>query len=131
MSMQDPIADMLTRIRNAQARSKFEVQMPASSKKTAVARVLKDEGYIADFRLEGESPKEQLVLGLKYYQGDPVIEKIQRVSRPGLRVYRDKDNLPSVIGGLGVAIISTSRGMMSDRQARYSGIGGEVICAVY
>ena len=131
MSMQDPIADMLTRIRNAQARSKFEVQMPASSKKTAVARVLKDEGYIADFRLEGESPKEQLVLGLKYYQGDPVIEKIQRVSRPGLRVYRDKDNLPSVIGGLGVAIISTSRGMMSDRQARDSGIGGEVICAVY
>ena len=131
MSMQDPIADMLTRIRNGQNRSKFEVQMPASSKKTAVARVLKDEGYIADFRLEGESPKEQLVLGLKYYQGDPVIEKIQRVSRPGLRVYRDKDNLPSVIGGLGVAIISTSRGMMSDRQARESGIGGEVICAVY
>ena len=131
MSMQDPIADMPTRIRNGQVRSKFEVQMPASSKKTAVARVLKEEGYISDFRLEGEAPKEQLVLALKYYQGEPVIEKIQRVSRPGLRVYRNKDNLPSIIGGLGVAVISTSKGMMSDRQARNLGIGGEVICAVY
>ena len=131
MSMQDPVADMLTRIRNGQARSKLEVRMPASSKKAAVAKVLEEEGYISGFRLEGESPKEEIVLGLKYYQGEPVIEKIERVSRPGLRVYRNKDNLPSVIGGLGVAVISTSKGMMSDRQARESGIGGEVICAVY
>lgn len=131
MSMQDPISDMLTRLRNAQARAKREVTMPASRGKAAIAEVLKKEGYIADCRIEGEEPKRQLTIELKYYQGKPVIERIQRVSRPGLRVYRAKDELPTVVGGLGVAIVSTSKGLMSDRDARAQGIGGEVICSVY
>lgn len=131
MSMQDPISDMLTRLRNAQARAKREVTMPASSGKAAIAEVLKKEGYILDCRIEGEEPKRQLTIELKYYQGKPVIERIKRISRPGLRVYRAKDELPTVVGGLGVAIVSTSKGLMSDRDARAQGIGGEVICSVY
>jgi len=131
MSMQDPISDMLTRLRNAQARAKREVTMPASTRKAAIAEVLKKEGYIVDCRTVGEGPKKQLTIELKYYQGKPVIERIKRISRPGLRVYRTTDELPSVVGGLGVAIVSTSRGLMSDREARAQGIGGEVICSVY
>lgn len=131
MSMQDPISDMLTRIRNGQERAKREVSMPASTKKAAVAEVLKSEGYISDFRVEEDGTHPQLRIELKYYQGKPVIERIRRVSRPGLRVYRSKDELPSVVGGLGVAIISTSKGLMSDREARAQGIGGEVVCSVY
>lgn len=131
MSMQDPISDMLTRIRNGQERAKREVSMPASRKKAAIAEVLEKEGYIAGFRVDAEGPKPQLHVELKYYEGKPVIEKIERVSRPGLRVYRGGDKLPSVVGGLGVAIISTSKGLMSDREARAQGIGGEVVCAVY
>ncbi|MEQ8660870.1 MAG: 30S ribosomal protein S8, partial [Gammaproteobacteria bacterium] len=127
MSMQDPISDMLTRVRNAQERAKREVIMPASGKKAAIAEVLKSEGYITDYHVEGEGAARQLHIELKYYQGKPVIERIQRVSRPGLRVYRAKDELPTVVGGLGVAIISTSKGLMSDREARAQGIGGEVI----
>ncbi|MEQ8694577.1 MAG: 30S ribosomal protein S8 [Gammaproteobacteria bacterium] len=131
MSMQDPISDMLTRIRNGQERAKREVSMPASSKKAAIAEVLKKEGYISDYRVDADGAKPQLRIELKYYQGKPVIEKIQRVSRPGLRVYRATGELPSVVGGLGVAIVSTSKGLMSDREARSQGIGGEVICSVY
>lgn len=131
MSMQDPISDMLTRVRNAQERAKREVVMPASGKKAAIAEVLKKEGFITDYRVEGEGAQRALRIELKYYQGRPVIERIQRVSRPGLRVYRSKDELPSVVGGLGVAIVSTSKGLMSDREARAQGIGGEVICSVY
>ena len=131
MSMQDPISDMLTRVRNAQERAKREVVMPASGKKAAIAEVLKNEGFITDYRVEGEGAQRALRIELKYYQGRPVIERIQRVSRPGLRVYRSKDELPSVVGGLGVAIVSTSKGLMSDRDARAQGIGGEVICSVY
>jgi small subunit ribosomal protein S8 len=131
MSMQDPIADMLTRIRNAQARAKREVSIPASRRKAAIAEVLKSEGYIADYRVnEGEGHPE-LVVELRYYDGRPVIEKIQRVSRPGLRVYRGCEELPRIVGGLGIAIVSTSRGLMTDRAARAQGIGGEVICSVY
>lgn len=131
MSMQDPIADMLTRIRNAQARAKRDVLIPASQRKAAIAEVLKNEGYILDYRIiEGEG-HPQISIELKYYDGKPVIEKIQRVSRPGLRVYRGRDDLPRVVGGLGVAIVSTSRGLMTDRAARALGIGGEVICSVY
>jgi len=131
MSMQDPIADMLTRIRNAQARTKREVSIPASRRKAAIAEVLKNEGYIADYRVnEGEGHPE-LVVELRYYDGRPVIEKIQRVSRPGLRVYRGCEELPRIVGGLGIAIVSTSRGLMTDRAARAQGIGGEVICSVY
>ena len=131
MSMQDPISDMLTRVRNAQERSKREVVMPASGKKAAIAEVLKQEGYITDYRVEGEGAGRALRIELKYYRGKPVIERIVRVSRPGLRVYRTKDELPSIVGGLGVAIVSTSKGLMSDREARAHGIGGEVICSVY
>ncbi|MEM7542955.1 MAG: 30S ribosomal protein S8 [Pseudomonadota bacterium] len=131
MSMQDPIADMLTRIRNAQARSKMDVSMPLSKAKSAIAEVLKNEGYIEDFKVEGEAPLEELVVALKYHEGRPVIESMRRVSRPGLRVYRAAKELPDVVGGLGVAVISTSKGLMSDREARRQGIGGEVICAVY
>ena len=105
--------------------------MPASTKKAAVAEVLKKEGYITDYRIEGDGPKRELKVELKYYEGKPVIERVQRTSRPGLRVYRGKDDLPSVVGGLGIAIISTSKGLMSDREARAQGIGGEVICSVY
>ncbi len=131
MSMQDPIADMLTRIRNAQARAKREVVMPGSTRKAAIAEVLKNEGYIANYAATSENGRPQLVVELKYYNGRPVIEKIERVSRPGLRVYRTRDALPRVVGGLGIAIVSTSRGLMTDRAARALGIGGEVICSVY
>ena len=131
MSMQDPIADMLTRIRNAQQRAKREVAMPASTKKAAIAELLQSEGYISSYRVDDDGTRRVLVIELKYYDGRPVIEKIRRVSRPGLRVYRSKDELPSIVGGLGIAIVSTSRGLMSDRQARAQGIGGEVICSVY
>jgi len=130
MSMSDPIADMLTRIRNGQSARKVSVSMPASKSKEAVAKVLKDEGYILGFATDGEGALKQLTVELKYFEGVPVIEKIQRSSKPGLRVYRGKDELPKVLGGLGVAIVSTSAGVMSDRQAREKGIGGEVICVV-
>ena len=130
MSMSDPIADMLTRIRNAQRAEKADVRMPASNMKQAIASVLKDEGYILDFRVEDEDGKPVLVIDLKYHQGRPVIEHLQRVSRPGLRIYRGKDELPAVNGGLGVAIVSTSKGVMSDRKAREVGEGGEIICTV-
>lgn len=130
MSMTDPIADMLTRIRNGQSARKVSVAMPASKAKEAVAKVLKDEGYIADYATAGTGAEAQLTVELKYFEGTPVIETIQRASKPGLRVYRGKDELPKVLGGLGVAIVSTSAGVMSDRQAREKGIGGEVICVV-
>lgn len=130
MSMTDPIADMLTRIRNAQKARKVNVSMPSSTSKQAVARVLKDEGYIADFSVADEGSKSSLTVELKYFEGAPVIERVRRVSKPGLRVYRGKDELPKVLGGLGIAIVSTSAGVMSDRQAREQGIGGEVICIV-
>jgi len=130
MSMSDPIADMLTRIRNGQKARKISVAMSHSTVKVAVAEVLKDEGYITGFETSGEGAGKELSVELKYFEGVPVIEKVQRVSRPGLRVYRGKDDLPKVLGGLGIAIVSTSAGVMSDRQARKNGIGGEVICVV-
>lgn len=130
MSMSDPIADMLTRIRNGQSARKVSVSMPASKAKEAVAKVLQDEGYILGFATDGEGVQKELKVELKYFEGVPVIERIQRTSKPGLRIYRSKDELPKVLGGLGVAIVSTSAGVMSDRQAREKGIGGEVICVV-
>lgn len=130
MTMTDPIADMLTRIRNGQKARKVSVSMPASKSKEAVARVLTDEGYVTGFSTEGEGAEKTLTVELKYFEGAPVIERIERASRPGLRVYRGKDGLPRVLGGLGVAIVSTSAGVMSDTQAREKGIGGEVICVV-
>jgi len=130
MSMTDPIADMLTRIRNAQQSEKLSVAMPASKLKSAIAQVLKDEGYIEDFAVREAEGQPQLEIGLKYYAGKPVIERIERVSRPGLRIYRPKDALPKVMNGLGVAIVSTSRGVMTDRKARGMGVGGEVLCIV-
>ena len=129
MSMQDPIADMLTRIRNGQAANKIAVSMPSSKLKVAIANVLADEGYIASVKvLDGVKP--ELEITLKYFQGKPVVESIQRVSRPGLRIYKRKDELPKVMGGLGVAVISTSKGVMTDRAARQAGLGGEIICYV-
>jgi small subunit ribosomal protein S8 len=130
MTMTDPIADMLTRIRNGQKARKISVSMPASKSKEAVARVLADEGYITGFSTEGEGAERSLTVELKYFEGAPVIERIERASRPGLRVYRGKDDLPRVLGGLGVAIVSTSAGVMSDAKAREKGIGGEVLCVV-
>ena len=130
MSMTDPIADMLTRIRNGQSAKKTSVSMPTSTQKVAIAKVLKDEGYIVDYSTEADGPKGTLTVELKYFEGGPVIEKIQRVSKPGLRIYRGSDDLPKVLGGLGVAIVSTSAGVMSDREARSKGIGGEVLCVV-
>ncbi|MEY3371632.1 MAG: ribosomal protein [Pseudomonadota bacterium] len=130
MSMTDPIADMLVRIKNALAVGKPQVSMPASKMKLAIADVLKAEGYIGDFRVTGEKAAAKLEIALKYYEGRPVIERLERVSRSGLRQYRGKDGIPSVLGGLGVAIISTSKGLMTDRQARSAGVGGEVICLV-
>ena len=130
MTMTDPIADMLTRIRNGQKARKVSVEMPASSKKEAVAKVLLDEGYITGFSTDGDGVKKQLSVELKYFEGLPVIERIDRTSKPGLRIYRGKEELPKVLGGLGVAIVSTSAGVMSDRQAREKGIGGEVLCVV-
>jgi small subunit ribosomal protein S8 len=131
MSMQDPLSDMLTRIRNAQMAGKTSVEMPGSKLKASVAEVLKAEGYVADYSLSEESGKPRLSISLKYYQGKPVIAEIDRVSRPGLRRYSAKDELPSVRAGLGVAIVSTSRGVMSDRAARAAGVGGEVLCTVF
>lgn len=130
MTMTDPISDMLTRIRNGQKARKVSVAMPASTAKIAVAEVLKDEGYIADFSLTGDGAERALNVELKYYKGEPVIDSIVRVSKPGLRIYRRKHDLPKVLGGLGIAIVSTSAGVMSDRQAREKGIGGEVICVI-
>ncbi len=130
MSMTDPIADMLTRIRNAQSATKARVSMPSSRQKVAIAEVLETEGYIAGFAVEDAGGKPQLVITLKYFEGRPVIETIHRVSRPGLRVFKGRDELPRVMNGLGVAIISTSRGVMSDSAARAAGHGGEVLCVV-
>ena len=131
MSMQDPIADMLTRIRNAQMAGKPDVTMPASKLKSALAKVLEDEGYVGGSRNEETNGKPGLVVELKYYEGKPVIVEIDRISRPGLRSYVGKDDLPSVRNGLGVAIVSTSRGVMTDRAARAAGVGGEVLCTVF
>jgi small subunit ribosomal protein S8 len=130
MSMSDPIADMLTRIRNAQSVDKAAVTMPSSKLKVAIAQVLKDEGYIDGFAVKGENGKAELEIALKYYAGRPVIERIERVSRPGLRIYRGKEALPQVMNGLGVAIVTTPKGVMTDRKARATGIGGEVLCYV-
>ncbi|MCL6619437.1 30S ribosomal protein S8 [Thermomonas hydrothermalis] len=130
MSMTDPIADMLVRIKNAAAVGKPTVKMPSSKIKVAIANVLKEEGYIADARVIQNGAKAELEIALKYYQGKPVIELLQRVSRSGLRQYRGKDALPKVLGGLGIAIISTSKGIMTDAQARQQGVGGEVLCVV-
>ena len=130
MSMSDPIADMLVRIRNAQMVGHTEVAMPASKLKGAIAQVLKDEGYIEDFALRDDGAKKQLRIGLKYYAGRPVIERLERVSKPGLRVYRGRDDIPRIMNGLGVAILSTSRGVMTDRKARADGVGGEILCIV-
>lgn len=130
MSMSDPIADMLTRIRNAQAVDKPVVAMPASKLKVAIAAVLKDEGYIDDFAVTGEASHKELQISLKYYAGRPVIERIERVSRPGLRIYRGRDAIPQVMNGLGVAIVTTPKGVMTDRKARATGVGGEVLCYV-
>lgn len=130
MSMTDPIADMLTRIRNGQRANKVTVSMPSSGVKVSVAKVLQDEGYITGFSTESEGVKSDLTIELKYFEGLPVIEKIDRVSKPGLRIYRGKEDIPKVLGGLGIAIVSTSAGVMSDRQAREQGIGGEVLCVV-
>ncbi len=130
MSMTDPIADFLTRIRNGQTSGKTEINVPTSKVKIAIAKVLKDEGYIDDFTATALEGKPSLAGQLKYYQGRPVIDRLERVSRPGLRVYKGKDELPSILGGLGIAIVSTSQGVMTDRQARASGHGGEVICVV-
>jgi small subunit ribosomal protein S8 len=130
MSMTDPIADFLTRIRNGQLAGKAEVAAPASRMKLALAKVLKEEGYIEDFAIAEQAEKPTVTVRLKYYQGRPVIERLERVSRPGLRVYKAKDDLPKILGGMGVAIISTSRGLMTDREARAAGHGGEVLCIV-
>lgn len=131
MSMQDPISDMLTRVRNGQMAQKAEVSMPSSKQKIAIAKVLEEEGYIASSAVTEQDGKPTLSIALKYFEGKPVIEKIARVSRPGLRIYAGKEELPSVNGGLGVAIISTNKGMMTDRAARKAGVGGEVICTVF
>ena len=130
MSMSDPIADMLTRIRNAQQSEKQSVAMPASKLKAAIAGVLKDEGYIDDYALRENEGKPLLEISLKYYAGKPVIEKMERVSRPGLRIYKPSRDIPNVMNGLGIAIVSTSHGVMTDRKARASGVGGEVLCIV-
>ena len=130
MSMTDPIADMLTRIRNAQLAEKLSVAMPSSRVKASIAQVLKDEGYIEEFKVREEDGKSTLEISLKYYAGEPVIEKIERVSRPGLRIYKGRDEIPKIMNGLGIAIVSTSKGVMTDRKARATGIGGEVLCIV-
>jgi small subunit ribosomal protein S8 len=130
MSMSDPIADMLTRIRNAQRVEKTEVVMPSSKLKVAIAKVLADEGYIEGFQVAENGGKPELRIGLKYYAGRPVIERLERVSRPGLRVYKRRDGIPQVMNGLGVVIVSTPSGVMTDRKARATGVGGEVLCYV-
>ena len=131
MSMTDPISDMLTRIRNAQMVGQVEVGMPSSKVKTAIAQVLKDEGYIDDYAVREEGAKKELRIGLRYYAGRPVIERIERVSKPGLRVYKGRDGLPKVMNGLGVAIVSTSQGVMTDKDAARKGIGGEILAHVW
>jgi len=128
--MHDPIADMLTRIRNAQRAEKASVAMPSSKLKASIAAVLKDEGYIDEFKVVGEDAKKTLEISLKYYGGRPVIERIERVSRPGLRIYKGVEDIPQVMNGLGVAIVSTSKGVMTDRKARAAGVGGELLCVV-
>jgi small subunit ribosomal protein S8 len=130
MSMSDPIADMLTRIRNAQSVEKAVVAMPSSKIKVAIAQVLKDEGYIDGYAVKADGARTELEIALKYYAGRPVIERIERVSRPGLRVYKGRDAIPQVMNGLGVAIVTTPRGVMTDRKARATGVGGEVLCYV-
>jgi len=130
VSLQDPIADLLTRIRNAQFASRTEVGMPSSGLKIAICEVLRDEGYISDFRVEGDV-KPELLIALKYHEGIPVIEEIARISRPGLRIYEDAEGLPRVKGGLGIAIVSTNKGVMTDQAARREGVGGEVLCTVF
>lgn len=130
MSMSDPISDMLTRIRNAQMAEKTTVSMPSSKLKAAIAKVLQDEGYVEGFKVVNDGAKATLEIGLKYYANRPVIETIQRVSRPGLRIYKGSEEIPKVMNGLGIAIVSTSRGLMTDRKARADGIGGEVLCIV-
>ena len=130
MSMSDPIADMLTRIRNAQQVERVSVELPSSKLKVAIARVLKDEGYIDGFQVKTDGNKSELEIALKYYAGRPVIERIERVSRPGLRVYKGRDAIPQVMNGLGVAIVTTPKGVMTDRKARATGVGGEVLCYV-
>ena len=130
MSMSDPVSDMLTRIRNAQMVGHTEVVMPASRLKAAIAQVLKDEGYIEDFALRDNGAKKELHIGLKYYAGRPLIERLERVSKPGLRVYKGREDIPRIMNGLGVAILSTSRGVMTDRKARADGVGGEILCIV-
>ena len=130
MSMSDPIADMLTRIRNAQHARKANVGMPTSNVKISIAKVLESEGYIGGFQVQGDGAKSQLVIALKYFQGQPVIEELGRVSRPGLRQYRRRDDVPRISGGLGIAVVSTSKGVMTDRAARKEGVGGEVLCYV-
>jgi len=130
MSMSDPISDMLTRIRNAQMAEKINVTMPSSKLKVAIAKVLQDEGYVEGYNISSADNKPALEISLKYYAGRPVIEKIQRVSRPGLRMYKGCDEIPKVMNGLGIAIVSTSKGLMTDRKARANGIGGEVLCIV-
>jgi small subunit ribosomal protein S8 len=130
MSMTDPVSDMLTRIRNAQMVGHTEVVMPASRLKAAIAQVLKDEGYVEDFALRDNGAKKELHIGLKYYAGRPVIERLERVSKPGLRVYKGREDIPRIMNGLGVAILSTSRGVMTDRKARADGVGGEILCIV-
>ncbi len=129
MSMQDPIADMLTRIRNGQAAAKVSVAMPSSKQKVAIAQLLKEEGYIADYKVSSDV-KAELEVELKYFQGKPVVELIQRVSRPGLRIYKKRGELPKIMNGLGIAVVSTSKGVMTDRAARKAGMGGEIICYV-
>ncbi|MGD9596932.1 MAG: 30S ribosomal protein S8 [Steroidobacteraceae bacterium] len=130
MSMTDPIADLLTRIRNAQSARKTEVSLANSRVKTAIVKVLKDEGFVSDFRVAADAGKATLTIELKYYEGRPVIDRLERVSRPGLRVYRGKNELPKVLGGLGTVIVSTPKGVMTDREARAAGQGGEVLCIV-
>jgi small subunit ribosomal protein S8 len=130
MSMTDPIADLLTRIRNAQLARKTEVQVSSSKLKTALVKVLKDEGYVAGFNVKSEGTKQTLSIELKYFEGRPVIDRLERVSRPGLRIYRGKAELPKIQGGLGTAIVSTPKGVMTDKQARAIGQGGEVLCIV-
>lgn len=130
MSMSDPVADMLTRIRNAQMAEKSIVQIPSSNLIKSIAQVLKDEGYVNDFNIHQMGNKKIIEISLKYYAGLPVIEKIQRVSKPGLRIYKSSNDLPNILDGLGIAVISTSKGVMTDRNARLSGVGGEVLCVV-
>lgn len=130
MTMQDPVADMLTRIRNGQAVQNPSVSMPSSKLKVAIATVLRDEGYIVGFSVT-DGRKAQLSIDLKYHKGQPVIEELHRISRPGLRIYKDKDDLPKIQGGLGIAVISTHKGVMTDRAARKAGVGGEVLCTVF